>query len=345
LIGFGLGGAAFHAPLIATTAGLTLTTIVTADPARRAQARQDYPGAQLASHATELWEHAAEHDLVVISTPNITHVPLAMAALSAGLPVVVDKPFAVTAAAARQVIEAAALRRLWVSVYHNRRWDSDYLTLRNLIERGQLGSIVRFESRLERWRPDPRGGWRERGEPAEGGGLLYDLGPHLIDQALQLSGPVDEVYAELDCRRAGQKTDDDLFLALTHRNGVRSHLWASYLAAQPGPRLRVLGRLGAFAIQNPDSQEAALRSGKRPGPGWGEEPRANWGTLNDGTRQTSIASLRGAYPFFYERIADTLRNGCAPPVDPLDAVAGLDIIEAAQRSAQRCQPIKLAAGQ
>ncbi len=336
LIGFGLGGAAFHAPLIASTPGMRLATVVTANPARRAQALHEYPGTEVVQDVKSLWDRAVDHDLVVISTPNRTHVPLALAALSAGLPAVVDKPFAPTAVEARTVIEAARSRRLWVTVYHNRRWDSDYLTLRRLIERDQLGRLLRIESRMERWRPTPKGGWRERGEREEAGGLLFDLGTHLIDQALQLCGPVAEVYAELNCRRPGMETDDDVFVALTHCNGVRSHLWTNYLAAQPGPCLRVLGDRATFVVQRADSQEPALRSGKRPDSGqWGEEPPEHWGVLCDGAHETPIRSERGAYQSFYAQIVTALINGTDPPVDPEDAVAGLEIIEAARRSAEQ----------
>ena len=236
---------------------------------------------------------AADHDLVVISTPNRSHVPLALQALSAGLPVVIDKPFAPSAAQARLVIDAARERKLAVSAYHIRRWDSECLTLRGLMARGELGRVLRFESRLERWRPESKGGWKERGAPEEAGGLLYDIGSHLIDQALYLFGPVSEVYAELDIRRPGVETDDDVFLALKHRNGVRSHLWASCLAAQPGARMRVMGDRAAFVKLQGDIQEAALRAGACPGgAGWGEEPEERWGILGDGITQARSRASR-----------------------------------------------------
>jgi scyllo-inositol 2-dehydrogenase (NADP+) len=340
LIGFGLGGACFHAPLIAATDGMTLATVVTANAERRAQALRDYPGVRVVGDPDQLWR--GDHDLVVISTPNRSHVPLALAALSAGLAVVIDKPFAPTAAEARQVIGAARANKLAVSAYHIRRWDSESLTLRSLMDRGALGRVLRFESRLERWRPQAKGGWKERGDPEEAGGLLYDIGSHLIDQALHLFGPVREVYAELDIRRPGMEVDDDVFLALTHRNGVRSHLWTSCLAAQPGPRMRVMGDAAAFVKLQGDLQEAALRAGKRPGQsGWGEDPPERWGILDDGVRQLSIPSVPGAYQSFYAQMAAALRDGAPLPVDPEDAVAGLEIIEAAQRSSAERSVIRL----
>jgi len=340
LIGFGLGGSCFHAPLIAATDGLTLATIVTANAERRAQALRDYPGVQVVADPDQLWR--GDHDLVVISTPNRSHVPLALAALSAGLPVVIDKPFAPTAAEARKIIATARAKNLLVSAYHIRRWDGESLTLRSLMDQGVLGRVLRFESRLERWRPQPKGGWKERGDRQDAGGMLYDIGSHLIDQALHLFGPVREVYAELDIRRPGAETDDDVFVALTHANGVRSHLWTSCLAAQPGPRLRAMGDLASFVKQQGDLQEPALRAGKRPGQsGWGEDPPEHWGILSDGVTPQAIKTVPGAYQSFYAGMVAALREGAPLPVDPEDAVIGLEIIEAAQRASAERRVISL----
>jgi len=345
LIGFGLGGASFHAPLIAVTPGMKLATVVTSNEARGSRARRDYPGVHVAATAEWLWDHAADHDLVVITTPNRVHATLAMAALSAGLPVVIDKPFARTTLEARQIVQMAHEKRLAVTPYHNRRWDSEHLTLRRLMDEGALGRILRFEARLERWRPELKGGWRERGAAEEAGGLLYDLGSHLIDEALTLFGPVREVYAELDRRRAGAETDDDVFVALTHANGVRSHLWVSAMAAHRAPRLRVLGDRAAFVKQYADRQEAALRSGNcSVGPDWGVEPPEYWGVLTDGAHEESVPSEPGAYQRFYGELAAMLRGEAPPPVAPEDALAGLEIIEAAQRSAAERGVVALRSG-
>ena len=342
LIGFGLGGASFHAPLIAATKGMTLASVITANPERQAKAQADYPGLHVASAPDWLWRNAAQHDLVVISTPNRSHVPLALAALDAGLPVVVDKPFAATATDARRVLDAGRAKKLPVSAYHIRRWDSECLTLQGLIARGALGKVLRFESRLERWRPEAKGGWKERGAPEEAGGLLYDIGSHLIDQALYLFGPVQAVYAECDIRRAGVEADDDVFVALDHASGVRSHLWASCLAAMPGARMRVMGDRGAFVKLQGDMQEAALRDGARPGAaGWGEEPPERWGVFSDGARQEAVPSLPGAYQNFYAGMVSALRDGAPVPVSAGDIIAGLEIIEAAQRSAVERRVIAL----
>lgn len=342
LIGYGLAGACFHGPTIAATAGLKLVTIVTANPERRERARRDHPGAHLVDRADHVFEQPSGHDLVVIATPNRTHAALALSALAAGQAVVVDKPFAPTAEEARRIIAEAQRRGLFVSVYHQRRWDSDTLTVRRLITEGTLGDVLRFESRLERWRPMLTGGWRESAERHDGGGLLYDLGSHLVDQALHLFGPVQSVYAELDRRRPGAAVDDDVFLALTHVSGVRSHLWASALAAHPGPRLRVLGSRAAYVKVHIDGQEAALAAGGRPDrPDWGVEAVARWGRLEVNGQARPVPSEPGAYQRYYDAVVTSLRTGGPPPVDPSDAVSGLEIIAAAQRSAAEARYVDL----
>ena len=343
LIGYGLAGASFHAPFIATTPSLALRVIVTRDPERRARAAQDHPQARLVDDADALWREAGELDLVVVATPNRTHVPLARAALEAGLAVVVDKPLAPTAAEGEALIREARRRGLPLTVYHNRRWDGDFITLRRLVATGSLGDVFRFESRFDRWRPTPRGNWRERGDPAEAGGILYDLGSHLIDQALLLLGPVTSVYAELDRRRAGVEADDDSFLALRHVSGARSHLGMSAVAAQAIVRLRALGTRAAYVKHGLDVQEEALRRGERPDrPGWGEEPPARWGSLGAGDEARPVPTARGDYPAFYAGVARALRDGSPMPVDPEDALAGLRIIEAAHRSAATGDVVRLA---
>ena len=180
-------------------------------------------------------------DVVVVASPNRTHVPLAIEALDAGFHVVVDKPLAASAADAARVIATARARGRLLTVFQNRRWDGDFLTLRRLVHDGRLGRVFRFESHFDRWRPDVKPGWRMSDAPEEAGGLLFDLGSHLIDQALVLFGPATHVYAELDRRRPGVTVDDDSFVALRHASGVRSHLSMGALVAQLGPRFRVLG--------------------------------------------------------------------------------------------------------
>ena len=342
LIGYGLAGSVFHAPLIACSPFLKLVAIVTSNPERRAKAAHDHPDARVVENVDALWEHADDLDLIVIATPNKTHVPLARAALEAGLAVVVDKPFAPTAAEGRSLVEDARKRDRLLTVFQNRRWDSDFLTVRQLVGNGHLGTVFRLDSRFDRWRPLPKGGWRERADPEEAGGLLYDLGSHLIDQALLLLGPAIGVYAEQDCRREGMPVDDDTFVALTHASGARSHLTMTVLAAQPGPRFHVLGSRAAYLKFGPDVQEDALKRGERPDrPGWGEESSERWGTLGTPDDVKRVPTVPGSYQDFYTGVATALRNRTVPPVDPTDAVKVLDVIEAAQRSAAERRDVEL----
>ncbi|UXY27785.1 Gfo/Idh/MocA family protein [Streptomyces sp. HUAS TT20] len=339
LVGYGLAGSVFHAPLVAATEGLALDTVVTSNPERQEQARAEFPDVRLATAPDELFDRADELDLIVIASPNRTHVPLATAALKAGLPVVVDKPIAGTAAEARDLAALAEERGLLLSVFQNRRWDNDFLTVRRLISHGELGDVWRFESRFERWRPQPKGGWRESGDPAEIGGLLYDLGSHVVDQALVLFGPATQVYAETDHRRSGAETDDDTFIAVTHASGVRSHLYVSATTAQLGPRFRVLGSRAGYVKYGLDPQEAALREGLRPGPQWGAEPESLWGRLGSGQSPLTgggdpVPTLPGDYPAYYAAVAAALTGAGPNPVTALEAAAALDVLEAARRSAR-----------
>ncbi|MCE6998050.1 Gfo/Idh/MocA family oxidoreductase [Saccharothrix sp. S26] len=326
LIGYGLGGAAFHAPFLATTAGLTLAAVVTGNPERQAEVASRYPGVELIGSPAEVWRRADEFDLVVVTTPNRWHAEHARAALEHGLHAVVDKPFASSAAEARELADLAAARGLLLAPFHNRRWDGDFRTVARLVGEGALGRVHRFESRFERWRPEVKEGWKESGDPADLGSIVFDLGTHLIDQAVALFGRPTGVYAEVRTLRAGARAHDDAFLALTHPSGAVSHLWASALAASPGPRFRVLGDRSAFVKHGMDPQEEALKAGEVPGgPGWGEEPAERWGVLGSAPVPTSP----GAYQDFYAAVA----AGRAP-VPVADAITGLDVVEAAFTSAR-----------
>src|SRR4051812_45540946 len=207
LAGYGFGGRVFHAPLLATAAGVEFAGVVTRSPQRRAELEQDHPGTPAFESLAAL--QAAGAEAVAISTPADTHIPLALEAIGLGLAVVVDKPFALDAAEARTAVDAARQAGVPLTVYQNRRWDSDLLTVRRLIDDGSLGRVTRFESRFERFAPAP-------GPPAAGGGTLRDFGAHLVDQALHLFGPAGHVYARVSDR------DDDFFLQVSHTGGVES---------------------------------------------------------------------------------------------------------------------------
>jgi scyllo-inositol 2-dehydrogenase (NADP+) len=343
IIGYGLAGSVFHAPLIAATAGLEVAMVVTRDPERRDHALRDHPGVRVVPSADHVWSAAGELDFVVIAAANDAHAPLARAALDAALAVVVDKPLANTAAEAAAIVEHARSSGRLLTVFQNRRWDSDRRTLRRLISGGALGEVRRHESRFERWRPEARpDAWRERAGAAEGGGVLLDLGSHLVDEALELYGPATHVHAEIDSRR-GLAGDDDAFVALRHRAGPYSHLWMSAVAAAPGPRLRVLGSRAAYVVDEVDGQEDALRAGRRPDDGepWGVEPESRWGRLVRGDAGEAVPSEPGSWPAFYAGLERALREGGPPPVDPADAVATLEVIDAARRSAKERRTVAL----
>jgi scyllo-inositol 2-dehydrogenase (NADP+) len=323
IAGYGLAGEVFHAPLIDAVDGIDVAGIVTTNAERQARASSAYPDARVVPDVDELWDGI---DLLVIAAPNRAHVPLGLAAVEHGVALVVDKPLAPNAADGERLIEAAEAAGVPLTVFQNRRLDGDFLTLRGLLERGELGAVTRFESRFERFRPEVSDGWRELGDAAEGGGLLLDLGAHLVDQARVLFGPPLRVYAELDQRRPGGQVEDDVFVALEHAGGVRSHLWMSAVAPLNGPRFRVSGLERGFASDGLDPQEAQLADGVRPGdPGYGE----------------SEGHETGAYQRFYEGVRDWLRDGAPAPVDPRDSLACLRVLEAARRSAQTHSVIEL----
>lgn len=347
IIGYGLAGAVFHAPLVASTPGMTVSDIVTANPARQAQARHDYPEAVIHATTEAMLADPGGLDLVVVAAPNRAHVALGVAAMEAGLPVVVDKPVAPSSIDAVRLLATAQRTGKLFTVFQNRRWDNDFLTVRRLIAADVLGPVARFESRFERFRdavkPDA---WRERPELEEAGGLLFDLGAHLVDQARVLFGHPVSVYAESDARRPGAAVDDDTFLALRFAGGQVAHLWASVIPRQSGPRMRVVGMREMYEKYGLDPQEDALAAGVRPGdPGWGEEPRERWGHLVgevgglpvDGV----IETVPGSYEAFYALMRDAIVSGGPLPVDPADAIACLGIIEAARESARTGAVVRL----
>src|SRR5258707_2051582 len=284
IIGYGLAGSVFHAPLISSVPGMSVAAIVTGNPERQARAHRDYPAAAILSSADELLPDPSHYNLVVVAAPNRLHVPFGVAAMNAGLPVVIDKPIAASVADAEQLIATSERTGKLLTVFQNRRWDNDFLTVRHLFDADLdlLGPITRFESRFERYRATPRlDVWREFPDPQDAGGLLFDLGSHLIDQALVLFGQPAYVYAEVDKRRPGALVDDDTFVALHFAGGVRAHLWMSAVARIQVPRVRISGLRGTYGKWGLDPQANALRTRMRPGdPEWGLEPPEKWGRLS-----------------------------------------------------------------
>ncbi len=328
LIGYGLAGSAFHAPIIATTDGLELAAIVTSDAERAAGAQARYPTTMIVDSVDDLW--AMSLDGVVIATPNATHAGLGHEAISRGVAAIVDKPIALSSDDGEGLVDAAERAQVPLTVFQNRRWDGDFLTVQELVNSGSLGTVARFESRFERWRPGLAVGDPEYQKALDRGGIIFDLGSHVIDQAINLFGPVENIYAEVDATRANSPVDDDTFVALTHANGVRSHLYVSAVAADLGPRFRVLGTEAAYVTYGLDVQEAALRAGEIPGLGWGAVPEADWGVRSGDGDPQRVPTVPGNYPAFYAQVASALIDGAPMPVDPRDALTTLRIIEAAR---------------
>ena len=258
LAGFGLAGQVFHGPVIAATPGLRVARISTGDPERQAKARAAHPDAEVVASVDELWDGI---DVLVVATTNDAHVPLANAALDRGTAVVVDKPLAIDAAAAQDLVARGGP----LTVYQNRRWDGDFLTVRDAVASGELGELIRFENRYDRFVPVVRTErWRERADPALGPGILLDFSAHLVDQALLLGGPVRRVYAEVDVRRPGGIVEDDCFVALEHEGGLRSQLWMSSTAPLHTPRMRLTGLRRGH--RHPRSRPPVGPAHRRPAP-------------------------------------------------------------------------------
>jgi len=341
IIGYGLAGRVIHGRLLAGTEDAEVVAVVTRDPGRRAEALRDFPAVTCFDTVGQMLA-TARLDLAVVATVTAAHPANALDCLQAGVATVVDKPLAADAEQAARIVAAAGGTPL--TVFQNRRWDADQLTLRRLREQDRLGQVLRYESRFERWRPqvDPTR-WRDVTGPAQGGGALLDLGAHLVDQALTLFGPALSVYGEVETRRAGGSTgpsaefgDDDAFIALHHANGTYSHLWCSAIAAAAGPRLRVLGSAAAYVVDELDGQEDALRAGL---PVSEAKPRTGW--LVRGAERESVDPARGRWDVFYPAVLAALRSGGTMPVDPMDAVRALEVIDAARRSALGHETIRL----
>jgi predicted dehydrogenase len=332
IVGYGLAGRSFHAPFIEAVDGLRLAAVATSDPARRQRAATEHPGAAILAGVDELLARP-DVEVVVVASPNRTHVPIGIRALASGRHVIVDKPMAMDVPEAESLIEAADRAGRVLTVFQNRRWDGDFLTVRDLIDRGELGPIDSIETRFERW-ATVGGEWRETAE--EAGGPHRDLGAHLVDQCLQLFGPVERVFAEIDRRRPGTRVEDSVFVAIEHANGVHARVWTSLIVGRFGPRFRVRGLAAEYVKEGLDAQEAQLLAGMRPDDaGFGVEPPERWGSLalGDGTIRP-VPTLRGAYIRFYEMLRDAVRGEGPPPVDPADPVRGLRVLEAAERSAR-----------
>lgn len=328
LAGYGSAGRGIHAPLL-VAAGMTIAAVATAHPDRVAQVRQDLPAAQVVPDLSALL--AVEGlDLVVLATPSGLHVEQAMQVINAGVPVVVDKPLATDVTDARSVALAAEQAGIPLVVFQNRRFDAEHLTQRQVAHSGAIGEIYRYEFRWERWRPVPRDRWRENLPAAQGGGLLLDLHPHLVDAAVDLFGPVETVYAEIAAHTT--TAEDDAFLACRHESGVVSHLGALSVAGAPGPRIRMLGSAGAYVLAEFEHELNIY-------PHLANSDAAHCGWIYRGESRQPVARAAGGQVDFYRAVGEALFAGspeaaqAAMPVDLRGAVHVMAVIDAARVSA------------
>jgi predicted dehydrogenase len=324
LVGYGMAGHDFHAPLVRQVDGLRISHVVTAHPDRVRAAEEENPGVRVLPSVDDLWAESGKVDLVVLASPTSVHAAQAGEAIRRDLAVVVDKPLAVTAADARELAALAAERGVLLTVFQNRRWDPEHLTARALLSSGVLGEVVRYEARYERWRPVPKNRWRELSTSEDGGGLLMDLQPHLVDGALDLFGPAESVYAEL----AALTTvgDDVAFLVLRHVSGVTSHLGATSLAGAPGPRTRLIGREGTYLVGDVDGDLSAYAA-------WSDPDDEHRGWLVRGEEAEPVRRAPGQPVDFYVGVRQAMLTGGPPPVPTDEAVAVIEVLDAARRSA------------
>ncbi|UYZ12356.1 MULTISPECIES: oxidoreductase [Brevibacillus] len=332
LIGYGLSGQVFHAPVIRSVPGLKLTKVVSSRPEK---VRADLPEAEVVASVDELLSDD-QIELVVVAAPNTSHFPYAKQALLAGKHVVVEKPFVIRSSEAEELIRLAESRGRVLSVYHNRRWDNDFLTIKHLLQTGALGEVFLYEAHYDRYRPEVTDRWRERDLP--GSGILYDLGSHLIDQALHLFGLPQTVMADVGAQRPGARTTDYFHIVLGY-GSLRVILHAGSLVRQPGPRFQIHGDKGSFVKYGLDPQEDALRAGLIPGgPEWGRDREETYGqlTLSVGELNVSgsVETIPGAYQTYYQQMYEAIVSATPAPVSPADAMNVIRVIEWAEQSSR-----------
>lgn len=337
VLSYGMSGKVFHCPLLHAHPGFSIGGIVkrsNADPIPL------YPEAKIWPSVTEAI-HDPSIELVVVNLPNEFHFDVASMALNAGKHIVVEKPFTVTSAEAQKLVELSQAKKKLLMVFQSRRWDGDFITVKNIIQQKELGRIVEFEAHYDRFRnyvaPNT---WKEEQSP--GSGILYNLGSHMIDQALSLFGIPDFVDARIGIQRTGGKVDDfyDIRMEYGSESPLLVILKSSYLVREPGPRYVVHGEHGSFVKYGLDPQEQALNEGQIiPGEnGWGEEPESTWGKLNteagDRPFNGTVKTTPGNYLGFYDNVYDCIREGKAPLVKHEESIALIQIIEACAESSR-----------
>lgn len=332
LLGYGLSGSVFHAPLLSVLNEFEIRKVMTS---KKEQVTQDLPGSEAVSSIEEIAGDPAI-DLVIVTTPSGLHFEMAKECLLAGKHVVLEKPMTATAEEAEELIAAAKEKGVLLSVYHNRRWDNDFLTIKQLIKEGRLGEVNTFHASYDRFRPNVRQRWREQKGP--GSGALYDLGSHLIDQALHLFGMPNGVTAQVTSQREHAETDD-YFHVVLHYNKLQVILHSGSIVPENGPRYQVHGSKGSFIKYGIDGQEEALRAGKKPsGNAWGRDTAEFYGKLTvidgDDVKKETVETLPGSYLTYYKEIVSSILEGGKLPVTAEEGLSVIRIIEAAQKSSE-----------
>ena len=334
LAGFGSGGRIYNAPVLSSVDGFKVSKILTSNPLNVAAAKNKFPHASVVSEFTEITTDPAV-DLVIVLLPNHLHFEFVKAALEAGKHVLVEKPFTTKVSEADELIKLAGKKDLVLSINHNRRWDSDVRTVKKLLQNGILGEVVEYEAHFDRFRDKIKTGWKENPE-MEGSGILYDLGSHLIDQALMLFGTPGEIFADIGTQRKGAEVPDSFHMLLFYPN-LRVILRAGMLVKEKGPTISISGSKGSFIKYGADVQEDALKKGEKPKdhPNWGKEPREIWGKLHTTSEEKLLQSEPGDYRLLYENLYEAIVNKATLEVTPQQARDVVKVIKLAQKSSKQ----------
>ncbi|SDK19122.1 oxidoreductase [Sediminibacillus albus] len=339
LVGYGFSGAVFHAPLLKVSGQFEITKVLTS---RFSEVGKDIGAVEVVDKLDEILDDKTI-ELVIITTPNTLHYDMAKRSLSAGKHVVLEKPMVLTSKEAQELIDLAKQNNLMLSVYQNRRWDSDFLTVKELIDNENLGTINTYIAHYDRFNPEPNYQWREQKQ--KGSGMLYDLGSHLIDQALHLFGEPQEVFCDLWNQREASLVDDYFHIILGYQR-MRVILHCGSIVKQQGPKYLIHGSKGSFIKYGIDGQEAALIAGELPdNKNWGEDKPEWYGTLyvNEAGQEMEkpIKTIPGNYPAYYQGIYNCLRHGASNPVPAEDGLRTIKLLETAVKSSKEKSVIRL----